>query len=720
MLKRTTALICALVLALALLSACSDDDDYAYEDGGSRSSATSAVGASGVMMRAKQGTSTLEITRVEPGGKKPKGVEENTWTVFVYLCGSDLESNDGSATADLGEMVGASGSEDVRFVVETGGAKKWQGKDVDAKKLQRFLIQDGSIQEVGSISSADMGEANTLADFLTWGIKNYPAEQMGVILWNHGGGSISGVCFDERNDDDSLVLRELDDALATTFQGMWEKFEFIGFDACLMGTLETSNVLASYANYLFGSEEMEPGDGWEYSSIVEYLAQNPSCTGEELGKAVCDSYMDSIIAQEDRDIATFSVVDLSHTDELLQAFNRFSEEMFEASGDAETRATMARAIKQVDNFGGNNWAEGYTNMVDLGGLVGACSEAAPSAGEVLDALQEAVVYHKEGVTHKGVHGLSVYYPLLIEDSSELSIFEQVCVSPYYLSFVDRQAQGATSEGGEGYEDYDDDTWFDDDGWWSWLFEDEETGESTTSAQSDDYWDYVDENDLQSTVITFDVKPQFNDEGIYWFRLDEDGLNNAADVSATVYQLSEDGEDYILLGETYDVAGDWETGEFEDMFDGNWLSLPDGQNLSLYVAETTDDYVVYSSPIELNGEETNLRIRQYFDDDTILVEGAWDGIGADGASARGITKIQKGDVIVPLYLSYSVEDDEEGYYEGEKYKVTGSGELELNYDYLPKGIFEYSFSIEDVYGNYYFSDWVEFEIDEYGDIYYNEY
>ena len=60
-----------------------------------------------------------------------------------------------------------------------------------------------------------MGDSQTLSDFLTWGVKNYPADHMALILWDHGGGSISGVCFDERNNNDSLYLRELDKALAT-------------------------------------------------------------------------------------------------------------------------------------------------------------------------------------------------------------------------------------------------------------------------------------------------------------------------------------------------------------------------------------------------------------------------------------------------------------------------------------------------------------------------
>lgn len=710
MAKRLFALLLTVTLVTLGITGCSDDESE------SGTSASRVAGQSATIIRAKQGTATLEIERAQPGGTRPAEVEDNTWTVFLYLCGSDLESEQGSATEDLAELVGAAGSDQVQFVVQTGGAKSWNDNKMDPDRMQRFLVQDGSIQEVDSIAAQDMGESGTLADFLAWGVQNYPADHMGVILWNHGGGSISGVCFDERNDDDSLVLRELDDALAKTLPLMWKKLDFVGFDACLMGTLETANVLASYADYLYGSEEMEPGTGWEYSSIMEHLAKHPKAGGAKLGRAIADAYVGSIEEEEDRDIATFSVVDLAKIDPLLQAFHRFSEELYEATEDAPTLATVARAMGEVDNYGGNNRAEGYTNMVDLGGLVTAAKDATPSANEVLKALDAAVLYHVEGASHSAARGLSVYYPLQVEDAQELALFEQVCTSPYYLSFVDRQAHGATYAGGsqdDEYEEYDDSTWFDGDGLWEWLWSDEDGEEGTQSAQDDDYWDYVDEHSDESSVIAFEDEPQVDDEGIYWFSLTEEALDNTASVSALVYMRSEDDAYDLSLGETYDVNADWDKGVFEDAFDGQWLSLPDGQNLCVYVAESADDYVVYTSPVMLNGRDTNLRIRQNDDDGSCVVEGAWDGIGEDGASARGITKIVSGDKIVPLYDAYGVDSDEETTYEGETYVV--KGKLSIDYGSLGKGTYTYGFCIDDVFGDYYLSDTVEFAVDKKGNV-----
>ena len=701
----SAALACT--LALAGLSACTDM--YGYTD------TSSADTSTGMAVQVERGSGKLDIQRPTPGGKKPANLEKDSWTVLVYLCGSDLESQGAAATKDLAEMVGASGSDKVKFVVQTGGAKQWSTKGISNRQLGRYLVQNGSIVEVGSASAASMGDPSTLSDFLTWGIANYPSEHMGLILWDHGGGSITGVCFDERNNYDSLSIRELDTALATAFTGMWDKFEFIGFDACLMSTLETANALASYADYMVAAQESEPGNGWEYSTIVEYLAKNPSTGTNELGKTICNSYLASL-DRNSKGFATLSVVDLSKIDELIQSFYRFSQEMYESGSNQSNLAAMARGIRSIDNFGSNNWLEGYTNMVDLGGLVQACSSTTPSAQDVMDALNAAVTYQVRGTYHASCSGLSTYYPLKVTDSSELVTFQSVAANPSYLAYVARLVHGATYNGGSQYTNYSDQAWYEG-GLWSVLMENTGTPEAEEAQQeAEEYWEYVDDHSESSQVITFADEPQVDEDGIYWFRLDEHGIENTAVISGLVYELSEDGQDLIALGETYDVYGDWDTGEFYDGFEGQWLSLPDGQNLCTYVADSGDDYVVYTSPITLNGEDTFLRLNQNLNDGTVVVEGVWDGIGESGTVDRSATPLKRGDVIIPRYDSFTADGSKGDTYEGIEYTVDGK-RLQVDYNYLPDGVYLYDFCIEDVFGDVMVTPAVQLEIDPDGSIYF---
>lgn len=658
---------------------------------------------SGISIQAERGSETLDIQRATPGGKKPANVKDGTWTVFVYLCGSNLESQGAAATKDLNEMLSAGGNDNISFVVETGGAKTWRNNTISSRKLGRYLIKNGRMTDVGSVGAAAMGDTSTLADFLTWGIKNYPADHMALIMWDHGGGSITGVCFDERNNNDSLFLRELESGLASAYKLMWDKFEFVGFDACLMSTLETANVLATYSKYMVASQESEPANGWEYASLVKYLAQNPNATGDQVGKCLCDTYLASL-DRNTRGFATLAVIDLSKIDELMQDYYRFSQEMFASASDQSTMTAMSRGINKVSNYGCNNRREGYTNMVDLGGLVEACSSVTPSAPDVQQALHDAVVYQIRGTYHADATGLSTYYPLRVNTARELSIFQTVAVNPSYLQYVDRLANGATYNGGTQYQQYSGNTFYEDN-LWNWLL----GNTQNVQQEVDDHWNYVDDHTEDSALITFASEPQVDDEGTFWFQFDENGLKNAAVVSGLVYMLSEDGSDLIALGETYDVYGDWNTGQFSDGFDGGWLSLPDGQSLNLAVVSATEDYIIYTSPITLNGKDCFLRMRQSMEDGSVEVEGAWTGMSEAGAMDRDIVAIKKGDEIVPLYKAVSVNESMDvSDYEGEPYKVT-SNSLEISYVLLPVGDYFYGFSITDSFGDTYYSECAQFEV-----------
>ena len=188
------------------------------EEGGTReSNAATWKTNRGTSMNVDQTSGDFNVDRFVPD-VKPEIGDEDTWTILVYLCGSDLESDGGGATVDFSEMLDLKETDSVRFVVETGGAKQWQNEAVKNDKLMRFVSVPGDMTIEEELPLAGMGESQTFSDFVTWGVENYPSEHMGVILWDHGSGSINGVCFDETTEEcDSLTLPEMDKALFDSY-----------------------------------------------------------------------------------------------------------------------------------------------------------------------------------------------------------------------------------------------------------------------------------------------------------------------------------------------------------------------------------------------------------------------------------------------------------------------------------------------------------------------
>ena len=85
-------------------------------------------------------------------------------TVLVYMSGSDLESVDGSATADIQEMLRANVPADgpLTVLVQTGGAKKWQLDGHPEKKNCLYRISGDDCQLLEAMEQQDTLKAELL------------------------------------------------------------------------------------------------------------------------------------------------------------------------------------------------------------------------------------------------------------------------------------------------------------------------------------------------------------------------------------------------------------------------------------------------------------------------------------------------------------------------------------------------------------------------------
>ena len=328
----------------------------------------------GLSLAACGETETTDVPSKAPAG-------DGSWAVYWYLCGSDLETNYGCATTDLNELLEVQLPENVTVVIETGGAAEWQNDQVDASKLQRWVYTSDGLELVDEQDTADMGDAQTLQDFLEFASENYPADKTAVTFWNHGGGSVSGAAFDELHDYDSLDLTELYQA----FNAVWPadkenpSLELVGFDTCLMATVDVAATFQNFAKYLVASEETEPGNGWLYSGWAGALAENPAMDGQELGTVICDTYYEGCQEAGTEDQTTLSLTDLTQLTPLLDAYEAFGQEALTvAAQDPAFFAELGRAAAKSENYGGNTREQGYTNMVDLGDLARKSSDLVAS------------------------------------------------------------------------------------------------------------------------------------------------------------------------------------------------------------------------------------------------------------------------------------------------------------------------------------------------------
>ena len=322
-------------------------------------------------------------------------------TVMVYMCGSNLESGYGSASADLREMEQAGISRDVTVLVMTGGSESWQtGYDPDLCSIVE--IGAGRSRMVQKDSRRNMGVPETLTRLLRFGAEKYPAEEYALILWDHGGGPVEGVCWDELFSMDHLSLPELTGAIETAELG--QKLKWIGFDACLMSSLEVAAALAPYAEYMIASQETEPAFGWNYS-FLQGIEADP--TGADTGRRIVDQYF---AGHEDyADVMTLACLNLGKTTEIVEAMDAFfSGGMLQMTPEKFAGLSMLR--QQATGFGKavRGMGEDGYDLVDARGLIASMS-GENGTGERLSALlEEMVVFSRSN--EEGAKGLSLYHP----------------------------------------------------------------------------------------------------------------------------------------------------------------------------------------------------------------------------------------------------------------------------------------------------------------------
>lgn len=566
-------------------------------------------------------------------GKDTPQVEEisydTEWVVYWYLCGSDLETNGGAATNDLAEMLDVQLPDNVKVVIQTGGSAFWHNDFVNPEALGRYLYDSEGLKLVEELPSASMGDAQTLRDFLAFGKENFPARHTAVVLWNHGGGSVTGASFDELYGFDSLSLAEMNRAFTDVFgeNPQNQPVDIIGFDTCLMATVDTANTFAGIAKYLVASQELEPGNGWLYSGWIGTIAEKPAMEPLDLAKAICDSYVEGCKLVGTEDNITLSVTDLSKVSALVAAYDDFGKEALAAAVENPAFfAHFSQIAGSIENYGGNTREQGFTNMTDLGSLAVKASDILPNTTKaVADALNDCVVYKVNGMYRPESQGLSCYYSY----NGDVDDFVNYIGVGAADSFKYLYAYGLTGE------------------------------------LSEDGMEYIAEMNYTSlpelltlkSVDWEDKAVTVDENGNATLTLGSEAIDILSSLTFELYYADPEEDIMLCLGTDNDIIADWENGIFKDNFRGVWGSL-DGALCYMEIAYEGDDYNLYSIPIMLNGEEYNLLVIYDFTTEEYAIAGARKPLNESGAADKNLRYLVEGDEIRTIHYATAISGDGE--------------------------------------------------------------
>lgn len=619
-----------------------------------------------------------------------KGNGDDTVTLMVYMCGADLESKHGMASNDLQEMANANLSNKVNLLVYTGGAKQWKNNKVSSSVNQIHKVENHNLKTLVANDGTDsMTKPATLARFIKYCVENYKASRYQLILWDHGGGSISGYGYDEKNaGSGSMSLKGINDALK---QG-GVKFDFIGFDTCLMATLENALMLNDYADYLVASEETEPGCGWYYTEWLGKLSANTSIPTTQLGKAIIDDYSDFCAQKCSGQKTTLSLIDLAELDATVPAaLKNFSE--------STTRLIENDSFKQVSDARGDTREFAANSKIDQVDFVHLAYNINTNESKALaNAILGAVKYNRTSSNMTNAYGLSVYFPYNKPGKVDSSIaaVKAVDMDSEYLECIKSYAAletggQAASGGGSPITS---------------LF-----GGSGGASGGIDIGSLLG-GLLSNRSVKYIENNQFDDNALVWvgsdsgkkvIKLSEDQWGLVHDLELNVFY--DDGEGYIDLGldNVYDFT---DKGELIGEYDGTWLAI-DEWPVAYYFVDSVQEGDKYSItgrvPILLNGDRANLIL--VFDNDNkygYIAGAQMDYInGETDTVAKELTELTIGDKIDFVCDYYDYKGNyKESYIIGER--LTYNGDHKISNVEIDKSKCTAMYMFRDFYGTEYWT------------------
>lgn len=428
------------------------------------------------MMYIGKSIDTTSLASAAASKRSPKAKQADTspasepkdWTVLMYIAGdNDLEPYAAQMMLDLEDKCGS--TENMNVVAQLGRMdqgslkKLYQGQDRkyeptnidgDWGGIRRYHVTQQERTEenktkilsecLGQTDDKRMSDATTLADFLVWGMKKYPAKHTMVVLADHGGGFLGAFTSDASASGHGIMKP---DQIASAFKiaetATGKKPEVVDMVACLMATSEVAYQMKDRAKYLLASEEIGTTASFDYGPIIAGMD-----AASEKGKAIAPKALVREIVHHYDDkpeaFKTKSAIDLAKMEGVKNSVKELVDALKTGKVPVED---IAAAIGDAQKFGITDTAiyPFYDQIHDLKALATNLADSKEikdrrvraAARDVMESIDKAVVdnlAHKytryevkgEGITLDGkekftdyrafegeydAHGLSVFAPL---------------------------------------------------------------------------------------------------------------------------------------------------------------------------------------------------------------------------------------------------------------------------------------------------------------------
>jgi hypothetical protein len=336
---------------------------------------------------------------------KPSKVQAR-WTFMIYMDGdNNLEKY---VAADIEKELAQVGSNaDVQVVVLADRIPGYSNAAGDWTTTKLFHVSQGMTatpdQAVADWGERNMGDPQTLIDFVQWAKATYPADHYALVFWDHGWGWRPFQTMWDETNQDALDPEEI--AVAMRRAG---PVDVVGYDACEQQMIEIEATWKGYTQAVVASQEDVWWEGFKYEVILADLQANPAMTADQLAVEMARSMTDKTIAAVTLD---------AHWDTLLAAVDQWSVALL--NGLPIYRATYDAAYTATQEVLDPTNKDLYDAAMEIKARV-PDSEIQAKSQAVIDAVDAVVLYEWHRGKYHDAHGIGLFWPRLAADLDDPS------------------------------------------------------------------------------------------------------------------------------------------------------------------------------------------------------------------------------------------------------------------------------------------------------------
>lgn len=283
---------------------------------------------------------------------KDKAVKE--WTLMLYFCADTRSETVTPSIDNSGNFIHISLFEikmkmqtmdllpgsitDLNVILLYDHPYSFQNKNGQAMIYQLRTFADGGNTQEALWGAVNMGDPETLSDFVAFCKTNFPANNYALVLSDHGRG-YAGYCYDYHAPHpfwdyalgDSLSVPELETALSGS-----NYVDVLIFNTCLGGSFEMAWQLVDEVSYIVAGETIQFETTLHHPRELVYaLSRDTSMTPKEFAQAAFDSAADPVTLAWNYCWPSVSLYDLTKFDisvgvpSFMDTFDQFTQKLVE-------------------------------------------------------------------------------------------------------------------------------------------------------------------------------------------------------------------------------------------------------------------------------------------------------------------------------------------------------------------------------------------------------